>query len=145
MAVYVNPDTGEEHLALWQGDLSSEAEPPLVRVHVVNLLDDVLGDQASGKAGELPQVMEMLGQAGRGVLVLIRDREAMSLAQTLAKRQEEEGGKGFSELRDYGAGAQILLDLGVKDMIVLSNTKRTIVGLEGYGLRVVEQRPIPGP
>ena len=47
------------------------------------------------------------------------------------------------DVRDYGVGAQILLDLGVSDMIVLSNTRRTIVGLDGYGLRVVEQRPIP--
>ncbi len=141
MAIYANPDTGEEHLALWQGDLSGAKGPPLVRVHVVNLLDDVLGDRESGKAGELQQVMAMIGQGGCGVVVLIRDHEAMDLSQAFAKRREEDP-KAFQELRDYGVGAQILLDLGVKDMVVLSNTRRTIVGLEGYGLRVVEQRSI---
>ncbi|MFQ5774343.1 MAG: 3,4-dihydroxy-2-butanone-4-phosphate synthase [Kiloniellaceae bacterium] len=141
MAVYVNKTTYAEHLALWKGDLSSP-EPVLVRVHVLNLLDDVLGNRASGKAGELEQVMRMISAAGRGVLVIIREAVATSLSDTVrARRGAPE--KTFGELRDYGVGAQILLDLGVTDMIVLSNTKRTIVGLDGYGLKVVEQRPIP--
>jgi 3,4-dihydroxy 2-butanone 4-phosphate synthase/GTP cyclohydrolase II len=53
------------------------------------------------------------------------------------------GEKGRPLLRDYGVGAEILLDLGVKEMILLSNTQKTLVGLEGFGLKVVEQRPIP--
>ena len=59
--------------------------------------------------------------------------------------EEGEPPEGQWELRDYGVGAQILLDLGIREMILLSNTKRTIIGLEGYDLEVIEQRPIPRP
>ncbi len=141
MAVYVNKSNYAEHIALWRGDLSGP-EPVLVRVHVLNVLDDVLGDTAIGKAGELERVMRMIDEAGRGVIVLIREPSPTNLSETVQARQDASE-KPFGELRDYGIGAQILLDLGVTDMIVLSNTKRTIVGLDGYGLRVVEQRPVP--
>jgi len=141
MAVYVNRTNYAEHLALWKGDLSQPG-PVLVRVHVLNLLDDVLGDRGSDKAGELETVMRMINEAGRGVLVLIREPLPTSLSDTLRTRLGDPE-PAFGELRDYGVGAQILLDLGVSEMIVLSNTPRTIVGLDGYGLRVVEQRPIP--
>lgn len=141
MAVYVNRPTYAEHMALWRGDLSG-SEPVLVRVHVLNVLDDVLGDRAIGKAGEIERVMRMIDQVGRGVVVLIREPTPTSLSETVRARQGD-AKKPFGELRDYGVGAQILLDLGVTDMIVLSNTKRTIVGLDGYGLRVIEQQPVP--
>ncbi len=141
MAVYVNRTTYAEHLALWRGDLSGP-EPVLVRVHVLNVLDDVLADRAIGKAGEIERVMRMIDQVGRGVVVLIRESTPTSLSETVLARQGD-AEKPFGELRDYGVGAQILLDLGVTDMIVLSNTKRTIVGLDGYGLRAIEQRPVP--
>jgi 3,4-dihydroxy 2-butanone 4-phosphate synthase/GTP cyclohydrolase II len=140
IAVYANKIAYAEHVAIWQGDLSA-LEPVLVRVHVLNLLDDVLGDIVSGKAGEIRTVLEAIGDAGRGVLVLIREPVATSFSDSVRARQEH-AEKTFSELREYGIGAQILLDLGVSDMIVLSNTQRTIVGLEGYGLRVVGQRSI---
>ena len=141
MAVYVNRTTYAEHVAIWRGDLSGP-EPVLVRVHVLNVLDDVLGDASLGRAGELERVMHMIDQVGRGVMVLIHEPSPTSLSETVRARQDK-ADKPFGELRDYGVGAQILLDLGVSDMIVLSNTKRTIVGLDGYGLRVVEQRPLP--
>ena len=144
MAVYTNEIVYAEHVALWQGDLTAP-DPVLVRVHVPNVLDDILGDVSSGKAGEIATVLDMIGEAGRGVLVLIREPLATSLSDTVQARRDQSE-KTFSELRDYGVGAQILLDLGVSEMIVLSNTKRTIVGLEGYGLKIVGQRPIPsGP
>lgn len=141
MAVYVDTTTYAEHLAVWLGDVGAHG-PPLVRVHVLNVLDDVLGDVSSGKAGELDQVLDMIAEAGGGVLVIIREPIATSLSDSIRGRSEG-AERPFGELRDYGVGAQILLDLGVSDMIVLSNTRRTIVGLDGYGLRVVEQRPIP--
>ncbi len=140
IAVYANKIAYAEHVAIWQGDLSAP-EPALVRVHVLNLLDDVLCDIASGKAGEIRTVLEAIGAAGRGVLVLIREPVATGFSDSVRARDAQPE-KTFSELREYGIGAQILLDLGVSDMIVLSNTPRTIVGLEGYGLRVVGQRPI---
>ena len=140
-AIYVDQTTGVEHIALWKGELSG-AGPVLVRVHVLDVLNDALGERTSGKAGELERVMRLIDEAGRGVLVVIREPTPTSLSDGIKARLGEQE-KTFGELRDYGVGAQILLDLGVTDMIVLSNTKRTIVGLDGYGLKVVEQRPIP--
>src|SRR3546814_12412664 len=134
MALYVNTLNYAEHVALWKGDIGRD-EPALVRMHAINVLDDVLGDSASGKAGDLQQAMRMIGEAGRGVVVLIREPSADVLSSSLRARLEGQP-KAGSQLRDYGVGAQILLDLGVRDMVLLSNTKRTIVGLEGYGLRV---------
>ena len=87
-------------------------------------------------------VLEMVADEGRGVVVLIREPQPTSLSDRVRHKLGEDVKPG-GELRDYGVGAQILLDLGVKNMILLSNTKRNIVGLEGYGLSVVEQRPIP--
>jgi 3,4-dihydroxy 2-butanone 4-phosphate synthase / GTP cyclohydrolase II len=142
-AVYVDKTHYAEHLAVWTGDLRAPG-PVLVRVHVLNLLDDALGDMASGKSGELAHVLRAIGAAGRGVLVVIREPVPTGLSDIM-KSREAAPEKTFGELRDYGVGAQILLDLGVSEMIVLSNTKRTIVGLEGYGLKMVEQRPIPAP
>jgi 3,4-dihydroxy 2-butanone 4-phosphate synthase / GTP cyclohydrolase II len=139
--VYVNTLNYAEHLALVMGDVTTGA-PVLARMHALNLLDDVLGCGLSGRGGELQAAMEIVGQEGRGVIVLIREPSPTSLSDRIRQRLGEtlEGG---GELRDYGVGAQILLDLGVRDMILLSNTKKTIVGLEGYGLTVVGQRPIP--
>ncbi|WP_241503700.1 3,4-dihydroxy-2-butanone-4-phosphate synthase [Ferruginivarius sediminum] len=141
MAVYVNTVAYAEHIALWKGDPTADG-PVLVRMHALNVLDDVLGDSASGKVGELQSAMRMIGEAGRGVVVLIREPSPTSLSDRLKAKLGHANGGG--ELRDYGVGAQILLDLGVKDMILLSNSHRTVVGLEeGYGLSIVEERPIP--
>jgi 3,4-dihydroxy 2-butanone 4-phosphate synthase/GTP cyclohydrolase II len=85
----------------------------------------------------------MIGRAGRGVAVLIREPTPTALSDRVRRMIQHENDR-VPELRDYGIGAQILLDLGVRDMILLSNTTRTIVGLEGYGLSVVERRAIPG-
>ena len=141
MLVYVNRVAYAEHIALVKGDLHAPG-PPLVRMHALNVLDDVLGDCSSGKGGELQTAMEMIGEAGRGVVVLIREPLPTSLSDRVKARIETPASP-IKTLRDYGIGAQILLDLGVRDMVLLSNTQHTIVGLEGYGLRVVEQKPIP--
>jgi 3,4-dihydroxy 2-butanone 4-phosphate synthase/GTP cyclohydrolase II len=140
MMVYVNTVAYAEHIALVKGDLSGEG-PVMVRVHAVNVLDDVLGDQGSGKAGQLHSAMEMIAAHGRGAVVLVREPRPTSLSDRV--RAQLERRPAAPELRDYGVGAQILLDLGIHELILLSNTKRSIVGLDGYGLKVVEQRPIP--
>jgi len=142
---YVNTIDGGEHMALTKGDLTTPG-PVLVRVHVLDLLDDVLGDAASGRAGEIEAAMRAIAAAGRGVLVLIRDFAGGGIAARLRARhgQEPAGDDNGQGLREIGTGAQILLDLGVREMIVLSNSKRPLIGLEGYGLSVVEQRAIPG-
>jgi 3,4-dihydroxy 2-butanone 4-phosphate synthase/GTP cyclohydrolase II len=141
MIVYVNKVAYAEHIALVKGDLAAPGPVP-VRMHALNVLDDVLGDSAGGRGGELHTAMQMIAEAGRGVVVLIREPLPTSLSDRVRARLKPSG-PSTSHLRDYGVGAQILLDLGVKDMILLSNTRRTIVGLEGYGLRVVDQRPNP--
>jgi len=140
MHVYINKAAYAEHIALVKGDLTEGKDPPLVRMHAMNVLEDVLGDRSKGHGGELQTSMRIIAEAGRGVIVLLREAQAASLSQRLEARIK--GEEPSRELRDYGVGAQILLDLGVRDMILLSNSRRTIVGLEGYGLRVVEQRPI---
>lgn len=139
MIVYKNQVGSAEHIALIKGDPTSP-EPVLTRVHALHVLDDVLGEQRSGKGGELQQAMRMIAEAGRGVVVVLREARPTSLSERI--RTTQEGGDSGSDLRDYGMGAQILLDLGVREMILLSNTKRIIIGLEGYGLSVVEQRAI---
>jgi 3,4-dihydroxy 2-butanone 4-phosphate synthase/GTP cyclohydrolase II len=139
MMVYVNTVAYAEHIALVKGDLAGD-KPVMVRVHAVNVLDDVLGDQGSGKAGELHSAMEMIAEHGSGVIVLIREPQATSLSDRVRAHLERR--PPAPALRDYGVGAQILLDLGIHEMILLSNTRRSIVGLDGYGLKVVDQRPI---
>jgi len=84
----------------------------------------------------------MIAKAGRGIVVFIREHRSTALAERV--RQLGSGAKRPTrELRDYGIGAQILLDLGVRNMVLLTNHHRTVIGLEGYGLNIVEQRPIP--
>ena len=144
MVVYINKVAYAEHVALVKGDITTD-EPVLVRMHAFGMLEDVLGNRASGKAHELHTAMRMIGEHGRGVVVVIREPRPTSLSDGVRSTagNGKPNGPAVSELRDYGVGAQILLDLGVRDMILLSNTKRTIIGLQGYGLNVVEQRPIP--
>jgi 3,4-dihydroxy 2-butanone 4-phosphate synthase/GTP cyclohydrolase II len=145
MFIYTNRVAYAEHIALVKGDLKADG-PVLVRMHALNVLDDVLGDADTGKAGDLQQALRMIGEAGRGVVVLIREPYRAALSDRVrSKINAPRGGQvaAPSQLRDYGVGAQILLDLGVREMVLLSNTKRTIIGLRGYGLSVVGQRPIP--
>jgi len=137
LVVYANTVEYQEHLALVKGDVSG-ADPVLVRMHAIDLLDDM----TAGPAWiSVHNAMHMIGREGRGVLVLIRDHRRTALSDRV--RQLAMSERPPRELRDYGIGAQILLDLGIRDMILLSNRRRTIVGLEGYGLNIVELRPIP--
>ncbi|WP_420824052.1 3,4-dihydroxy-2-butanone-4-phosphate synthase [Telmatospirillum siberiense] len=140
MIIYVNTAAYAEHVVLVKGDIASGG-PVLARVHALNVLDDVLGDLDSGKGGQLHTAMEMVAAEGRGVILLIREPRPSSLTDRVKARLD--GSEEPGQLRDYGIGAQILIDLGVSEMILLSNTKKTIIGLEGYGLSVVEQRAIP--
>jgi len=142
MIVYRNQVGSAEHIALVKGDPTAGG-PVLTRLHALHVLEDVLGDQSSGKGGELQQAMQMVAEAGRGVVVVLREARPTSLSERI--RSLQSGPEPKTELRDYGMGAQILLDLGVRQMILLSNSKRTIIGLEGYGLSVVEQRGITLP
>jgi len=142
--VYVNKFAHAEHLALVKGDVSKGGPVP-VRVHAINLLDDVLGAVDSGKSGELATAMEMIGQEERGAVVIIREPHPTSLSELVNARIAQARGEEvppMRRLRDYGVGAQILIDLGISEMILLTNSSRTLVGLDGYGLKVVDRRPI---
>ena len=145
MTLYKSGIDGTEHLALTCGDVSSDG-PVLVRMHAMDIMNDVLGDASDGKAGVLQRSMQAIADAGRGAVVLIRHPRADALSIHAKDAQAGEpgdaGGVG-TQLRNYGLGAQILLDLGIKEMTLLSNTQRTIIGLEGYGLTVAGQQPIP--
>ncbi len=145
MILYVNMIEYAEHVALVKGDITAE-DPVLVRMHAMDVLNDVLVDAASGKADDLRKSMEIIDKEGRGVVVLIREPRRNRLSESIKKRlgrqQEPSEAHTKTDLRDYGIGAQILLDLGIKDMILLTNSDRTIVALEGYGLHVKGHRKI---
>ncbi len=141
LVVYVNRVEYAEHIALVKGDVG-DGGPVFVRMHALNVLEDLLGDEPD-RGSQLHAAMAEIGRRGRGVVVLIREPRPTALSD-LVERRLGVGEVRSPRLRDYGAGAQILLDLGVKDMILLSNTaRRTIVGLDGYGLSVTDVRPIP--
>lgn len=151
VVVYANKMNYAEHIALVKGDISG-AEPVLVRMHQINLLADALGDmtvgqffagEARARGSELEAAMKTVAEKGRGVIVIIREPTPTSLSRFLREREGQTLKKPIAELRQYGVGAQILLDLGVSKMILLSNTRRSIVGLDGYGLTLVGQQPLP--
>ena len=131
--VYINVVEYAEHIALVKGDISAPGPVP-VRMHAINVFDDLLGAK-SGHTGMLHGAMEMISKLERGVIVLIRDTKATIVSDILMRGRKG----GVRELRDYGVGAQILVDLGVKELSLLSNTQnKHIIGLEGYGLKIAD-------
>lgn len=141
LIVYVNQAEYAEHIALVKGDIGGD-EPVPVRMHALNVLDDVLGDVAGDPTGPLQRAMLQIGRQGRGVVVVIREPRATALSQQIKSGAGVVEAEAGSFLRDYGVGAQILLDLGVRQMTLLSNSQRTVVGLDGYGLEIVGREPI---
>jgi 3,4-dihydroxy 2-butanone 4-phosphate synthase/GTP cyclohydrolase II len=142
LSVYATTIGYAEHLALVKGTISPD-QPTLVRVHAFNLLQDVLGDGLGDKTGLLHSAMQQIDAAGSGIILIIREPRKRAVSDMLKTRL------GHSvkpePLRDYGIGAQILLDLGVRDMVLLTNApQRSIVGLEGYGLTIRGYQPIAG-
>jgi len=140
--VYVNKVTMAQHVALVKGDPAAGG-PVMVRMHAVNLFTDTLGQRSGGRGGEIEASMREISKEGRGVIVLIREPLTVVLAEQRRRAGEPIEPSG-QELRDYGVGAQILLDLGVKEMVLLSNSQKSVVALEGFGLKIVAQKPVPG-
>jgi 3,4-dihydroxy 2-butanone 4-phosphate synthase / GTP cyclohydrolase II len=132
--IYTSSTEYAEHIALVKGKISPDS-PVLVRMHSLNLLQDMLGDNHPTTSSHIRPAMEKIAENGSGVLVLIREPIRTAVSDKLRLRIGEEP-HAPAELRDYGIGAQILLDLGVRDMILLSNSKRAVIGLEGYGLTI---------
>ncbi len=140
MIVYANIADYAEHIVLVKGDITPD-EPVLVRMHAINIMEDILGFKGK-PTDQITESIKTIDRAGRGVVVIIRDTKPTAVSERIKAAQSTEPTKK-PPLREYGVGAQILLDLGVRDMILLSNTpKRAIVGIEGYGLRVLGQQPI---
>ena len=149
MIIYQNTVAYAEHIALVKGDVTKGGPVP-VRMHALNVLEDVLGDTSRNTDGLLQRSMEMIGEKGRGALVLIREPMPTSLSDRVKAKLGEGGpaaqgqpqGAPGGQLRDYGVGAQILVDLGITELILLTNAAKTVVGLEGHGLTIVGREPI---
>jgi len=137
LVVYNSALESGEHVALIKGDISGP-EPVLTRMHAANLMHDMIGGQG---VRELHGAMEAIAAEGRGVVVILRDYRRDGISTHIRRHRDN---NATPQLRDYGAGAQILADLGVTDIIRLSNHPRPLVGLEGWGLRVVATRPVVG-
>ena len=143
MMIYANTISNIEHIALVKGDISGDA-PVLVRMHALDLMADLLGEVSEKRAGnELAAAMQMIGDAGQGVVVVLREASASSLTAMVSQKivAQIDGGSN-RELRDYGVGAQILADLGVSQMVLLSNTRPNVVSLEGYDLEIIDWQPL---
>ena len=140
---YFNKATGDEQVALVKGRIDPDA-PTLVRMHTLSMFGDVFGE-ANARTGLLSRSMEAIGEEGSGVIVVINRRMRDGVTRFIQLRAEGKaaGAPELEELRDYGVGAQILTELGVQDMVLLTNTHHTLVGLDGYGLSIVGERPIP--
>jgi 3,4-dihydroxy 2-butanone 4-phosphate synthase / GTP cyclohydrolase II len=139
---YINKAEYAEHLVLIKGRIDPD-HPTLVRMHALNIFDDFIFEK-NGRAGIIAASLGVIGKEGNGVIVIIRDVSPDRLSRKMQAR--EKGGRALASedsLRDYGIGAQILVDLGVKDMVLLTNSHQHIIGLEGYGLNVVGTRAIP--
>src|SRR3954449_4513851 len=137
--VFRDKSSGEEQLALVHGTLDA-TKPVLVRMHSLDLFADVLGE-AGPRSGVFQGAMRMIEQEGSGVVVALHAAAPGSLSRSIDLRAGKpvEGGDA---VRSYGTGAQILAALGIHDMVLLSNTHPAPVGLAGYGLAIVEERPI---
>jgi len=151
---YVDTITGEEHVALVKGDIRGSDEPVLVRMHSKCLTGDTFGSLRCDCGQQLHWAMEQIQAAGRGVVVYLhQEGRGIGLHNKLrAYKLQDEGHDtvdanlrlGFPEdKRDYGIGAQILVDLGVKRMRLMTNNPKKLVALEGFGLEVIDQIPIP--
>lgn len=139
---YFNKATGDETMTLVKGRPGLD-KPTLVRMHTLSLFADIFGEE-SDRTDLLRRSMEIIAEEGTGVIVVINRPMQKLMTRTIEIKNQIRAGDAapLEELRDYGVGAQILSELGVHDMILLTNTRHTLIALEGYGLSIVGERPI---
>jgi 3,4-dihydroxy 2-butanone 4-phosphate synthase/GTP cyclohydrolase II len=150
--LYRSKTDGQNHLALVKGDVQGKKNV-LVRVHSECLTGDVFGSRRCDCGPQLHQAMRQIAAAGHGVIVYMRQEgRGIGLASKIQAYKLQENGYDTVEanlklgygmdLREYGLGAQILVDLGLKTISLLTNNPRKVIGLEGYGLEIIKQVPI---
>jgi 3,4-dihydroxy 2-butanone 4-phosphate synthase/GTP cyclohydrolase II len=153
--VYIDHLTEKEHVAMVMGDVGN-GEPVMVRVHSECLTGDVFGSLRCDCGDQLTRAMEMIANEGRGVVLYLRQEgRGIGLRHKISAYGLQDQGMdtveanvrlGFlPDLRDYGMGAQMLSDLGIKKMTLLTNNPKKIVGLQGYGLEIIDRIPIEIP
>ncbi len=137
LVIYRSKVDGIEHIALVKnlvGGKISGSAPTLVRMHHLNIFSDCLEDAQNAKTGSLTKALKKISKSESGVVVVIR--QPFETISHLLTENENQPKNKEKELRTYGTGAQILSDLGVTEMTLLTNSKKSVIGLEGYGLKI---------
>jgi 3,4-dihydroxy 2-butanone 4-phosphate synthase/GTP cyclohydrolase II len=137
---YWNKATGTEQIVLVKGKVDP-TKPTLVRMHALSPFADMFGE-GGDRSGLLRRSMEIIAEEGAGVIVVINRPRADQFTVALQAKAGTLPQADMEELRDYGVGAMILTELGVEEMVLLTNTHHTLVGLDGYGLSIVGERAI---
>ncbi len=130
--IYSNKLDGIEHIALVKGEISQNS-PTLVRMHHLNILSDCLDDASNSRANLLQKALKKIAKEKNGVIVLIRQPNE-TISHLLGEQNQTPNKE--KELRNYGIGAQILADLGIKNMTLLANAKKSVIGLEAYDIKI---------
>ena len=139
---FCNKVSGDEHVALVKGYIDPGI-PTLVRMHQFDLLADALGEEQR-RTGLLQNAMQIIDEHGAGLVVILNRQQPGAFSRLLESRKQTFGSEAeMDELRDYGIGAQILANLGVHEITLLTNTAHTPIALAGYGLSIVGVRPLP--